>query len=350
MDVSNENTNISPSYKISEDEYFQLKKLISENSINNDLILFLLKSNNDKIKKNKYELFSLAIIHNNPTVVTFFLQNSEFDPAQFNNSAIILSIEHKHLQIFQLLLNDNRTDPSDSSNLPIRLAANKGYIDFFQLLVINPLVDPTTPNNKTIKDAVSKGHIHILKILLNDNRIDPCIDNNWIIKTAIRKKHTNIIKLLLGDDRINFTKDIFELFLQKYCDQDNYLEHKSISMSMSKSLLISYNSQLNSKTISHQPVPKSQFKSQSQSQSQSQSSSPSINLKQIKKFMEKNFIDKINVNKGEGLYTTDSNLNTRSNITKIKINQCILLSIYDFCLIQCITSIVLHNNTIQITI
>lgn len=69
------------------------------------------------------KLVNKAIEKGNIKVVSYFLNQTDYDPSCNDNYAIRLASKHEYIEIVCLLLKDKRVDPAANDNHAIELAS-----------------------------------------------------------------------------------------------------------------------------------------------------------------------------------------------------------------------------------
>jgi ankyrin repeat protein len=95
-----------------------------------------------------------------------------------------------HIHIIKWFLENTNIDPSDNNNTILISASCSGHLDIVNLL-IDKGVDPSTRNNNALIYASINGHLNVVKRLIQDLRVDPSDQDNEALNAASGNYHSN---------------------------------------------------------------------------------------------------------------------------------------------------------------
>jgi hypothetical protein len=160
-----------------------------------EAVRVLLQSN--KIKPDVGDCIMKSVTLNRLTILKYLLEDSRFNPAVNNNSALITAVKYVNKDIVIVLLENPNIDPSSQDNEAIVIAGKIFDIDILAALLANPKVDPTARNNQAVINAVKHGNYDAIKILLNDVRVQKTWNrHDEATKLALIDNDQNVIDLL----------------------------------------------------------------------------------------------------------------------------------------------------------
>ncbi len=112
---------------------------------------------------------------------------------------------------FNILRNGKTFDPAIYDNMAIIQASKFGRIEMVKELLKDRRTDPAVKNNKPLREACLHGHLEIIKLLCFDERVNCRSPNHLPLSISIVKKHHDIIEYFFSHSYMRFSKVDFLL-------------------------------------------------------------------------------------------------------------------------------------------
>jgi hypothetical protein len=156
-----------------------------------ELFELLYTTHNVKREPNNY-IFNQACALGLENIVKMMLENSNTNPGNHNNSALILAIRHFHYNIVKLLIKDPRVNQNLINCLPFRTAIDNNDLHMIKILLSDYRINLNNLNISNIINIMNRPAIaeYILESNnINHNFINTCIQTYLIQDDLIMVKY-----------------------------------------------------------------------------------------------------------------------------------------------------------------